>query len=107
MRRQIAFYGSTPNYAFQFDDLGFPGTTDRIRALLRSGDTRGAAALIDDDILTHFAVVARWDDLADALIERYRGTAARIVTYLTGESVRREPASLSRWGAIARAVAAA
>ena len=74
---------------------------------MRSGDTRGAAALIDDEILAPFAVVARWDDLADALIDRYRGTAARIVTYLTRESVKKEPASLGRWGAIARAVAAA
>ena len=106
-RSQIAFYGSTPNYAFQFDDLGFPGTTNRIRTALRAGDTRGAAALIDDDILSHFAVLARWDDLADALIDRYRGSAARIVTYLTRESVARDPGSLSRWGAIARAVAAA
>ena len=106
-RTQIAFYGSTPNYAFQFDDLGFPGTTDRIRALLRQGETKSAAALIDDDILDHFAVVARWDDLADALCERYKGVAARIVTYLTSDSMRRDPAALGRWGEIARAVTAA
>lgn len=105
-RTQIAFYGSTPNYAFQFEDLGFPGTTDRIRALLRTGDTSGAAALIDDDILQHFAVRARWEDLADALIERYEGTATRIVTYLTRESVARDPKALGRWGEVARAVAA-
>ena len=103
-RTQIAFYGSTPNYAFQFDDLGFPGTTDRIRALLRNGDTAGAAALIDDEVLAHFAVRARWDDLADALVERYQGTAARIVTYLTRESVARDPDALDRWGEIARAL---
>ena len=103
-RTQLAFYGSTPNYAFQFDDLGFPGTTDRIRALFRAGDGVGAAALISDEILDHFAVMAPWDDLADALIARYRGTAARIVTYLTGESIRTDPTSLGRWGEIARAV---
>ena len=28
-RFQIAFYGSTKNYAFQFDDLGFEGTSAR------------------------------------------------------------------------------
>ena len=39
-RTQIAFYGSTPNYAFQFDDLGFPGTTERIRTLLRARRSR-------------------------------------------------------------------
>ena len=103
-RTQLAFYGSTPNYAFQFDDLGFPGTTDRIRALLRAGDAVGAAALISDEMLDHFAVMAPWDDLADALIARYRGSAARIVTYLAGESIRKDPTSLGRWGEIARAV---
>lgn len=37
-RTQIAFYGSTPNYAFQFDDLGFEGTTPKLGALVRKGD---------------------------------------------------------------------
>ncbi len=30
-RTQVAFYGSTPNYAFVFELLGRPDTTDRIR----------------------------------------------------------------------------
>ncbi len=105
-KTQLAFYGSTPNYAFQFDDLGFPGTTDRIRALLRAGDREGAAALISDEMLDHFAVIARWDDLADALRVRYDGVAARIVSYLAAESIRKDEGDLERWGAVARAVAA-
>ena len=103
-KTQLAFYGSTPNYAFQFDDLGFPGTTDRIRALLRAGDRDGAAALITDEMLDHFAIVARWDDLADALRARYQGVAARIVSYLAAESIRKDEGDLERWGAVARAV---
>ena len=106
-KTQLAFYGSTPNYAFQFDDLGFAGTTDRIRALLRAGDTAGAAAQITDEMLEHFAVAARWDDLADALIDRYRGVAARVVTYLAAESMRKDASALGRWGEIARAIAVA
>ena len=105
-RTQLAFYGSTPNYAFQFDDLGFGGTTDRIRARFRAGDARGAAEVISDEILDHFAVVAAWDDMADALRERYQGTAARVVSYLTADSIRRDGRALGRWGEIARAVAA-
>ena len=104
-KTQLAFYGSTPNYAFQFDDLGFLGTTDRIRARLRAGDASGAADLISDEMLDHFAVVARWDDLADALVARYRGIASRIVTYLARESIRRDATMLDRWAEIARAVA--
>lgn len=64
-KTQLAFYGSTPNYAFQFDDLGFSGTTHRLRALLGSSDVAGAAALITDEMLQHFAVVASWDDMAE------------------------------------------
>lgn len=105
-RTQIAFYGSTPNYAFQFDDLGFTGTTGRLGELMKKGDLDGMATTITDEMLEHFALVARWDDLADALLARYRGVAARVVSYLTREDVARNPGNLARWGEIARAVSA-
>src|SRR6185369_9418109 len=69
----IAFYGATPNYAFQFDDLGHTGLRDKLRDCLRTGDNERSQALITDEILDQFAVVARWDDLADRMIERYKG----------------------------------
>src|SRR3546814_12913256 len=40
-RFQIAFYGSTKNYAFQFDDLGFEGTSARINEKLKNGRAAG------------------------------------------------------------------
>jgi len=43
-KRQIAFYGSTPNYAFQFDDLGFEGTTSKIREKMKAGELDAAPA---------------------------------------------------------------
>ena len=43
-RFQIAFYGSTRNYAFQFDDLGFEGTSARLNERLKAGDLAGMAA---------------------------------------------------------------
>ncbi|NKB98523.1 MAG: TIGR03617 family F420-dependent LLM class oxidoreductase [Pseudomonadales bacterium] len=104
-RTQVSFYGSTPNYAFQFDDLGFTGLTQELGAKMKAGDMGGMADLISDDILQHFAVVASWDDMADALKGRYAGVASRIVTYLTAEDLGRNPANLGRWGEIARAVA--
>ena len=106
-RTQIAFYGSTPNYAFQFDDLGFEGTTPKLGQLMKAGDIGGMAEAINDDILDYFAVTATWDDMADALISRYQGLASRVVTYLTYEDISKNPANLPRWGEIARAVAAA
>jgi probable F420-dependent oxidoreductase len=106
-KTQIAFYGSTPNYAFQFDDLGFEGTTAKLGGLMKAGDIQGMADTITDEMLEHFALVAKWDDLADALRDRYQGVAARVVTYLAAEDIQRNPDHLPRWGEIARAVAAA
>ena len=106
-RSQIAFYGSTPNYAFQFDDLGFEGTTARLGVLIRKGDLEAMAATITDEMLDHYAVVCPWDELADRLVARYAGTASRLVMYLAGESIERDPPTAARWGEVARAVRAA
>jgi probable F420-dependent oxidoreductase len=100
----IAFYGATPNYAFQFDDLGHTGLRDQLRDCLRSGDSERSQTLITEEILNQFAVVARWDDVADRLIERYRGIAARLVIYLASHWREIDPATLERWGQVARAV---
>ena len=105
-REQIAFYGSTKNYAFQFDDLGFDGTSARLNERLKAGDTPGMAALITDDMLEHYAVVARWDELADKLLDRYGGIASRLVMYLAQESISRDSSALDKWGEVARAVTA-
>lgn len=104
-RAQIAFYGSTKNYAFQFDDLGFEGTSARLNELLKKGDIAGMAATITDEMLESFAVIATWDDMAGALVERYGGVATRLVMYLAESYIAAAPESLGRWGEIARAVA--
>lgn len=103
-RARIAFYGSTKNYSFQFDDLGFEGTSARLNEKLKGGDIGGMAATITDEMLEHFAVVAPWDGMADALLERYRGIASRLVMYLGEDSLAADPASAGRWAEIARAV---
>jgi probable F420-dependent oxidoreductase len=106
-RQQIAFYGSTKNYAYQFDDLGFEGTSARLNERLKAGDMPGMAALITDEMLEHFAIVCPWDDLADRLLERYRGIAHRVVMYTAAADIARRPDNLGRWGEVARAVRAA
>ena len=105
-RRQIAFYGSTPNYAFQFDDLGFEGTTGRIRERMKAGDLAGLGELVTDEMLEVYAVTAPWDEMADRLLDRYRGTASRVVMYLGEREMRRDDRALGQWGEIARAVRA-
>ncbi|MGQ0624169.1 MAG: TIGR03617 family F420-dependent LLM class oxidoreductase [Sporichthyaceae bacterium] len=103
-RRQIAFYGSTPNYTFQFDDLGFTGTSENLRGLLKAGDTAAMEAAITDEMLAQFAVVGPWDSIADTLLARYGALAERVISYLTVEDLERNPEHLGRWGEIARAV---
>lgn len=103
-RTQIGFYGSTRNYSFQFDDLGYEGTSAKLNERLKAGDVDGLAATITDEMLDIYAIVDRWDAIADRVIERYAGRAARVISYLTVEDVARHPEHLGRWGEIARAV---
>lgn len=106
-RARIAFYGSTRNYGFQFDDLGYEGTSARLNDRLKAGDMAGMAATITDEMLDQFAVVATWDEMAGALLDRYKGLAARLVIYLGEDSMEENPVNAGRWGEIARAVTAA
>ena len=98
VRASMSFYGSTPNYAFIFDEAGFEGTTARIREKQKAGDFAGMAAQITDEHLAAFATESTWDGLADALTAKYGGIASRIVVYnaLTG------PERLQRYGDVAR-----
>jgi probable F420-dependent oxidoreductase len=106
-RMQVAFYGSTPNYAFIFEQLGRPETTPQLRERQKAGDVAGMAAVIDDELLAHFCVSGDWAAVADGLVERYRGVAGRLVSYFAGMAWAREPAALGPWGELARAVQAA
>ena len=103
-RTRIGFYGATKNYAYQFDDLGFDGTSAELNRHLKAGDVKALAATITDEMLDAFAIVGRWDEIADQIIDRYGGVAARIISYLADEDIRRRPDNLNRWGDIAVAV---
>jgi len=105
-KRQIAFYGSTPNYAFQFDDLGFEGTTTRIRAKMKAGELDSLGDLITDEMLEAFAVSAPWDEMADRLLDRYSGAAARVVMYIGSQRIQTDDEHLNKWGEVAQAVRA-
>ncbi len=98
VRFSMSFYGSTPNYAFIWDEAGFDGTTARIREKQKAGDISGMAAQITDDHIATFATESTWDGLAGALAERYGDTATRIVLYnALGDGERFE-----RYGEVAR-----
>lgn len=106
-KAQIAFYGSTKNYGFQFDMLGFEGTSAKLNEKLKAGDIAGMADLITDEMLEHYAVTSSWADLGPKLVERYQGRAARLVMYQAEETIQRDPNNLNKWAGVAEAVRAA
>jgi len=99
-RAMLSFYGSTPNYAFIWDEAGFEGTTARIREKQKAGDFAGMAAQITDEHLQVFTAVASWDGLADELIARYGDTASRLVLYNAGRDLDR----FERYGHVAQQI---
>lgn len=100
-RATLSFYGSTPNYAFIWDDAGFEGTTARIRAKQKAGDVAGMAAEITDEHLAVFCTEASWDGIADALIAKYGGVADRLVLYNPAFDTAER---FERYGTVARAI---
>jgi probable F420-dependent oxidoreductase len=98
VRTSMAFYGSTPNYAFIWDEAGFEGTTARIREKQKAGDFQGMAAQITDEHIAAFATESTWDGLADTLTEKYGEIATRVALYnALGDDER-----FQRYGAVAR-----
>jgi len=102
VRASMAFYGSTPNYAFIWDEAGFEGTTARIREKQKAGDIAGMAAQVSDDHIAAFATESTWDALADALTDKYAATATRLVLY----NAVGDPERFERYGEVARQVSA-
>ncbi len=102
VRASMAFYGSTPNYAFIWDEAGFEGTTARIREKQKAGDVAGMAAQVSDDHVAAFATESTWDALADALTDKYGATATRLVLY----NAVGDPDRFERYGEVARQVSA-
>jgi probable F420-dependent oxidoreductase len=100
VRASMAFYGSTPNYAFIWDEAGFEGTTARIREKQKAGDAAGMAAQVSDDHVAAFATESTWDALADKLIDKYGATATRLVLY----NAIGDPDRFERYGEVARQV---
>jgi probable F420-dependent oxidoreductase len=100
VRASMAFYGSTPNYAFIWDEAGFEGTTARIREKQKAGDFAGMAAQVSDDHIAMFATESTWDGLADALVAKYAGMATRLVMYNAVADLER----FERYGEVARRV---
>jgi probable F420-dependent oxidoreductase len=81
VRRQIAFYGSTPAYRKVLDLHGWGDLQDELNRMSKEGRWAEMGDLIDDDILGEFAVVAPVDEVASSLAARWGGLLQRISFY--------------------------
>src|ERR1700744_6463129 len=79
VRKQIAFYGSTPAYRKVLELHGWGDVATELHRLSREGEWDAMGALIDDEILDAFAVVATYDKLAAALQSRCDGVIDRVM----------------------------
>jgi probable F420-dependent oxidoreductase len=82
VRKQVAFYASTPAYRGVLELHGWGELQPQLNALSKQGDWDGMADLIDDDALEAFAVVAPLDQAAVRLRERFDGLVDRLSFYM-------------------------
>ncbi|MGE2691967.1 LLM class F420-dependent oxidoreductase [Mycolicibacterium pulveris] len=78
-RKQIAFYGSTPAYRKVLDLHGWGDLHTELHRLSLQGQWDAMGALIDDEVLDTFAVVAPISEVAKAIRERCDGVIDRVL----------------------------
>ena len=99
-RQQIAFYGSTPAYRPVLEVHGWGDLQNDLNTLSKRGQWVEMAALIDDDALNTFALVAQPEEIAPELARRYGDIISRISFYAP---YRGDP---DRWQAVTVAIKA-
>lgn len=79
VRKQLAFYGSTPAYRGVLDLHGWGDLHVDLHALSKQGRWNEMGDLFDDEALTEFAVVAPVAELGAALRRRCAGAIDRVL----------------------------
>lgn len=77
-RQRLAFYVSTPAYRKPFENAGLLDLAKDMSVLARQSRWDEMAALIDDEVLHEWVVVAKYDKLAKTLVERYGDVLDRV-----------------------------
>lgn len=81
VRQQIAFYASTPSYHSVMELHGWKDVAEELSHLAARQKWHEMPALITDEMLETFAVIAPYDSLAAAIRQRYEGLLDRITYY--------------------------
>jgi probable F420-dependent oxidoreductase len=79
VRKQIAFYGSTPAYRKVLDLHGWGDVHTELNLLSKQGEWDAMGSLIDDEMLAAFAVVGPVGTVAGALKSRCDGAVDRVL----------------------------
>jgi probable F420-dependent oxidoreductase len=93
-QQQIAFYGSTPAYRGVLELHGWGDLQTELNSLSKQGEWAKMGDLIDDEILTTFAVVGEPEQIGAELRRRYGGVVDRLSFYAPYKS---DP---TRWAAV-------
>jgi probable F420-dependent oxidoreductase len=81
VKKQLAFYGSTPAYRPVLELHGWGDLQPELNTLSKRGEWVKMADLIDDDILNTFAVVGELDELPAKILARFGGVVDRFSFY--------------------------
>lgn len=85
LRQQIAFYASTRSYHAVLVYHGWGDTAAELHRLSLAGQWQAMPALITDDMLNEWAIVARFDQLTDAILAKTKDLFSTMVLGLLGE----------------------
>jgi probable F420-dependent oxidoreductase len=81
VRRQIAFYGSTPAYRPVLDLHGWGGLQDELNTLSKRGQWDEMGKLVTDEVLDTFAVTGTPEELPGLVHRRYGDLVDRLAFY--------------------------
>ncbi len=81
VRQQIAFYGSTPNYASLFSYHGYHELGKKLNSALKRGEVTQMGDFIPDELLEQIAIIDQPENVAKRIVERYSGVLDRFSLY--------------------------
>ena len=75
VRMRVGFYGSTPSYWPVFDVHGLQDLGLKLNDMSKKGQWDAMTDEISDDVVRLFCAVGRFDEICDAIAERFGGIA--------------------------------
>ena len=73
IRQRVGFYGSTPSYWPVFEVHGLQDLGHKLNDMSKKGQWEQMTAEIPDDVVHLFAAVGRFNQISDAISQRFGG----------------------------------